>query len=445
MDRNMAKKILLLLLIVIMPVCFSGCGEMTGDDTNMPVSTEPVAPAAPAAPGSGSGSDSGSGDSLNTGGESPPPAAIPGNETQIGPGDPSVPEDTQPADPTVPEDTQPTDPSGPDTANTTDPEESSDQMTGQNSTPAFGFIDLHADTPSRAILRDQGLYKNTLDVDFVRLLEFGAPVQVFVAWCSDRYVATAFEQTNIMFDLLDREIAKHSDIIAVALTAEDMEKNAREGKISAVLAIEGGEALMGKIENLDHFYNRGVRILAPVWNRENELGYGQATGSKAGLKPFGIECIKRMDELGMILDVSHLNEAGFWDAHNNSTRPYMASHSNAYAVTPHDRNLKDDQITAIVGSGGIIGFNLYPLLLTGTERAGMSDVLAHFRHLIGQGAGDHLGLGCDFDGIPTMPAGITSVSSLRMLGERLSGEFGEDMSRQIMYGNIWEFFKRYFN
>jgi len=139
-----------------------------------------------------------------------------------------------------------------------------------------------------------------------------------------------------------------------------------------------------------------------------------------------------------------LNEAGFWDAHNTSTRPYMASHSNAYAVFQHNRNLKDDQIMAIVESGGIIGFNMYPLIIAPNERATIADIMAHFLHFIDIGAGYHIGLGCDFDGIPSMPQGITDVSSLKMFGELLTEEFGEDASFRIMEGNFYEFFKRYF-
>jgi len=151
-----------------------------------------------------------------------------------------------------------------------------------------------------------------------------------------------------------------------------------------------------------------------------------------------------MDELGMIMDVSHLNEAGFWDAHNTGTRPYMASHSNAYAVMPHDRNLKNDQIMAIVERGGIIGFNMFPLIVAPNERADMDDIMMHFRHFISIGAGNNIGLGCDFDGIPSTPKGITDVSSLKAFGEQLATGFDEEMSFRIMEGNFYEFFERYF-
>ncbi|MCL2821109.1 MAG: dipeptidase [Oscillospiraceae bacterium] len=312
--------------------------------------------------------------------------------------------------------------------------------------PSFGFIDAHADTISKAIMLDpgeQGLFNNSaLDVDFKRLSEFDAPVQVFVAWCSNRWVSTAFDRTNQMFDFFEQEVEKHSDLIEIALDLDDIKRIAGERKISAILAIEGGEALMGKIENVDHFYERGVRILAPTWNRENELGFGQGSGTE-GLKSFGIEVIKRMDELGMILDVSHLNEASFWDAHNTSTRPYMASHSNAYSIFAHSRNLKDDQILAIVESGGIIGFNMYPEIITEADPT-MNDIMTHFRHFISIGAGNHIALGCDLDGIPSKPQGITDVSSLKTLRESLTTTFNPETSKKIMETNFYEFFTRYF-
>gem|GEM_PF-36367 len=310
---------------------------------------------------------------------------------------------------------------------------------------SFGMIDAHADTISRALLRDQGLHRNNLDVDFARLGEFDAPVQVFVLWCSDRYVANAFERTNLMIDFFESEMEKYSELIEIALDLEDIIEIAGRGKISALLSIEGGEALMGKIENLDHFFDRGVRIFAPTWNRENELGYGQATGSQSGLKPFGIEVIQKMDQLGMILDVSHLNEAGFWDALEHSTRPFMASHSNSYSMFAHDRNLKDDMIIAIVERGGIIGFNMYPEIIAKNANAKMSDVMAHFNHFMELGAENHIGLGCDFDGIPNKPEDIEDVSSLHKFKERLADEFGVDAAYKIMEWNFYEFFRRYFN
>jgi len=312
--------------------------------------------------------------------------------------------------------------------------------------PKFAFVDAHADTISRALLpqHNAGLYRNNLHIDFQRLSQFDAPVVVFVGWLSDRFVADGFNRTNLMFDFFEQEVYSHSDLIEIALDLDDMERIAQDGRAIALLSIEGGEALMGNLDNVDHFFNRGVRIFAPTWNRENELGFGQAQGPARGLKPFGFEVIERIDELGIILDVSHLNMAGFWDVVNHSTRPFMASHSNAYAITPHPRNLTDDQIIAIVERDGIIAITLFPQFLTDSGTPTMSDIMRHIAHFIELGAENHIGLGSDFDGFNTMPVGMTDVLSLKILEEHIAAEFGEDMACRIMRGNFHDFFERYF-
>jgi len=312
----------------------------------------------------------------------------------------------------------------------------------------FGFMDMHTDMISRAIrlpAGQQGLFDNSrLDVDFKRLSQFAAPVQVFALWCPNDWVASAFDQTNRMIDFFEQEVAKHSDIIEIAHDLNDIKRISGAGKISAILAIEGGEALMGRIENLDHFYNRGVRIFGLTWNRENALGFGRATGSTQGLKPFGLQCIERMNQLGIIIDVSHLNDAGFWDVYNKTTRPYIASHSNIYRVHNRSTNLRDDQIKAIVDRGGVIGINFYPPALTANRNATIGDVMAQFRYLINFGAGNHIVLGSDFDGITTKPIGLNDVSSLHTLADTITFEFGDFMSIKIMEGNFYDFLIRYF-
>jgi len=308
----------------------------------------------------------------------------------------------------------------------------------------IGMADAHCDTVTSAMDNRQSLYENNMHLDFKRLKEFGAPVQVFSIWITDKYLDGPFEYTNAAIDFLLSEIAANSDIIALAASYEDILKNAGENKISAILALEGGEALEGNIDNLEHFYNRGVRIITLTWNRENALGYGAGTNSNKGLKPFGIECVKKMNGLGIIIDVSHLNEAGFWDVDKMSERPYMASHSNAYAITAHKRNLKDAQIKAIAEKGGIIGLNLYPYFLNNTGNAGLSDILAHIKHMDELGVMGNIGLGCDFDGIEVTPKGFDNLSSLKTLSAELSGAYGDDISQGVMYRNFLDFYARFF-
>ena len=310
----------------------------------------------------------------------------------------------------------------------------------------FGFIDAHADTITAAINKNTGLFENDLHIDLNRLGEFKYPiVQVFAIYLADEHLNNAFTYANKVIDFFEKELASHNDLIRIALSLEEIEKNTRNGISSAILALEGGETLEGKIQNLHHFYNRGVRLITLTWNYENELAYGVGTESINGLKPFGIEVVEKMNELGIIVDVSHLNKAGFWDVDRISTRPYIASHSNAHAITPHRRNLNDDQIKAIVKKGGFIGINLYPPFI-GTEGvADKNSILNHINHFSDLGVLDFVGLGCDFDGVDRLPEGITDVSSLKEIAELLTVNLGADKSEAIMSLNFYEFLKRFFN
>lgn len=309
--------------------------------------------------------------------------------------------------------------------------------------PAFELIDGHADTVTTAMKENQGLYRNNLHLDLERLKEYNAPVQVFAICCDDQHVENAYEYANSAIDFFKKWIVAYKAIVELAFSMEDIEINVENNKISAILALEGGEPLSGDIKNIDYFYKRGIRLVTLTWNRENELGYGVSTGSENGLKPFGISCIKRMNELGILIDVSHLNEAGFWDVHMVSSKPYIASHSNAYSVTAHIRNLKDAQIKDMVKKGCLIGLNLYPYFLNGTKKAGIDDIIRHIKHFIELGAMRNIGLGCDFDGIDVLPEGFDGVSSLKILGQIITEEFNENFSTSIMYGNYYDFLKRF--
>lgn len=310
--------------------------------------------------------------------------------------------------------------------------------------PAFELIDGHADTVTTAMEENQGLYRNNLHLDLERLKEYNAPVQVLAICCDDQHVENAYEFANSAIDFFKKEIAAYNAIVELALSMEDIERNMENNKISVILALEGAEPFSGDIQNIDYFYKRGIGLVTLTWNRENELGYGVATGSENGLKTFGISCVKRMNELGIIIDVSHLNEAGFWDVHMISSKPYIASHSNAYSITAHIRNLKDAQIKAMVEKGCLIGLNLYPYFLNGTKDAGIDDIIRHIRHFIELGAMKNIGLGCDFDGVDVLPEGFNGVSSLKMLGQIITEEINENFSISVMYGNYYDFLKRFF-
>ena len=307
------------------------------------------------------------------------------------------------------------------------------------------YFDAHADTITLAMENGKSLFKNDLHLDFSRLLEFDHPiVQVFAIYLSEKYLDNAFEYTNSAIDFFKKEAAAFSDIIAIARNIDDIEENAKNNKISAILALEGGESLEGKIENLEHFYNRGIRLVTLTWSRENELGYGVGGAPDAGLKPFGLEILRKMNELGIIVDVSHLNIAGFRDVQKYSSKPFIASHSNSFSITPHMRNLEDWQVAAIIKSGGIIGINLCPFFLDKNENACMDSVIKHVKRFIELGAEKNMVLGCDLDGVETLPAGFEDVVSIKTLADKLATTFGQEIKEAIMSENFYKFLQSNF-
>jgi len=200
-----------------------------------------------------------------------------------------------------------------------------------------------------------------------------------------------------------------------ALDFFEMQREAIERVCTPVLAIENGNALMGDLHRLDELYARGVRIITLTWNGANELGFGAHCDGSPGLTPFGRAAVGRMCELGMIPDVSHLNEVGFWDAVELASaraKPFWATHSNCANIQPHCRNLSDDQLRAVFACGGLVGLNLYTDFLGGAGTA--RDVARHLAHMIALGGEDHAALGSDFDGcdVHTSLAGIERLEYL---------------------------------
>lgn len=179
------------------------------------------------------------------------------------------------------------------------------------------------------------------------------------------------------------------------------------------------------------------------WNYENLLGYGALEDRKLGLKPFGKEAIKKMQEKNIIIDVSHLNEAGFWDLYNIAKAPFIASHSNSYTICNSVRNLKDEQLKAIRDIRGLIGINLYPNFLTNNKVACIDDILRHIDYMGRIVGEDILCLGSDFDGIDKMPEEISDICGYNTLFYRIEKAFGKQVMEKIVYKNAQIFFKKY--
>ena len=210
-----------------------------------------------------------------------------------------------------------------------------------------------------------------------------------------------------------------------------------------VLAIEGGEILEGKLERLAEFDDdMRLRLIALTWNNENEIGYPAAMGPEKGLKPFGLQLLKEMDRRGILADVSHLNERGFWDICEHMELPPVASHSNCRALCDVFRNLTDDQIRAVIEKKGFIGINFYSAFLAKDREATLDDVLAHIDHIAELGGIDVIGFGSDYDGISRWPEGLGDPSTFPALLDLLAKHgYTHEQLEKIAGLNYWRVLK----
>lgn len=204
-----------------------------------------------------------------------------------------------------------------------------------------------------------------------------------------------------------------------------------ENKVNALLCIENGRALDGKIENLFTFYDMGVRLMTLTWNGENELGGGD------GLSDFGRAVVKEMNKLNMIIDLSHASGNLFWDVCKITNKPIVATHSNSKAICHHSRNLTDEQIKEIISKNGFIGLNFYPEFLGENSDIGL--IIRHAWHIIELGGENVLGFGSDFDGINDLPKGVSGSGSYFDIVGKFIEVLGEELAKKIAGENLLRF------
>jgi membrane dipeptidase len=207
------------------------------------------------------------------------------------------------------------------------------------------------------------------------------------------------------YQIFQKNLELHSDILAQARTADDILANEKAGKMSAILTMEDGVAVHGDMERLKHFYDMGVRALALTWNFKNCFGSPNSDDPavmQEGLTDFGKEAVAYMQELGMLVDVSHLSDGGFYDVAKICKKPFVATHSNCRTLSPHRRNLTDDMIRILADKGGIAGINFAPGFLnedTTNRNSTIDRMVAMIDHMKKTGGIDMIALGSDLDGI----------------------------------------------
>lgn len=304
------------------------------------------------------------------------------------------------------------------------------------------LIDLHCDTILECHLSGgkRELYKNDLCIDIEKMKKAGSLAQIFALYVDMKGAGKPMQNCMDMLDLFYNELDKNKDTVAFAAGYEDIEKNKREGKMSALLSIEEGAAINGSIANLRNFYRLGVRLITLLWNYPNQIGYPnfQFEHKDKGLTEFGMEVVSEMNRLGMLIDVSHLSDGGFYDVARLSNQPFVASHSNSRVCTMHERNLTDDMIKLLAEKGGIMGLNIESYFLSEGEPTTIStvkDMVRHLKHIKNIGGIDVMAIGTDFDG--TMHTSeIAHIDEMEKLSAALKENlFSEEEIDKIYYKN----------
>lgn len=298
-------------------------------------------------------------------------------------------------------------------------------------------FDLHCDTALALLgdtLRECGSLKtNTYHIDLDRARTLDGYAQCFACFTSE----DLFPQINPV-ELFEREMVsvlrevdKHSDTIRLAYNAEDIENNKSNGLMSAILTIEGPAGFGYDPDLLPDLYAVGFRMTTLGWNEKNPLVGSHITGG--GLSDQGRAFVKKAQELGMLIDVSHISDEGFWDIMDMTSKPVIASHSNSRKVCPHSRNLTDEMFIKICQCDGLAGINLYTDFIGGKQDLdAVCDHILHFLEL--DPSGKHIAIGGDLDGCDSLPIGMKGVQDYPLLTQRLL-ERGLDES--LIYDIFW--------
>lgn len=317
------------------------------------------------------------------------------------------------------------------------------------------IIDMHCDTiselwKSKRAGRPQELAANSLHMDIQKMKKAGYMLQNFAMYIDLKKDLDPYTYVCSLIDIFYEEIEKNKNDIRVVKTYEEIMENERGGKISALLTIEEGGCCKGKLENLEKLYERGARMMTLTWNYPNELAnpnlYQKETDANGfplfdntkGLTKTGFLFVERMEELGMIIDVSHLSDAGFWEIADCTKKPFVASHSNARALCGYARNLTDDMIRAIANRGGVIGLNYYGCFLNrkNDDTSTAARIAEHARYIVNTGGIECLGLGSDFDGIDGNLELADCAHMYKLFDALRAAGFSENAIDKIAYQNV---------
>lgn len=288
------------------------------------------------------------------------------------------------------------------------------------------LFDLHCDTPYRIFKEKLSFEDSRLQVSAPRLFAFDEATQICAIW-TDK-------------DLSDREAYDQFWNIRRAFS-EALEESHLPSHFSYYLAVEDARLLCGDIERLDLLHGAGVRFLTLMWHGSTAIG--GACDTDEPLMPFGHQVVRRCFELGIVPDASHASRRVIEEVAELAAaagKPFIATHSNSYTVTPHRRNLTDWHFNLVKSSGGIVGISMAPRHLSKDGHCGIGDVIAHIEHFYSIGGEDCLCLGCDFDGIDDTPAGLEAMDKLPRLASELARlGYSDEQIDKLFYRNAKNF------
>ena len=351
-------------------------------------------------------------------------------------------------------------------------------------------VDTHNDVVQRILGgEDISIRTHHGQSDLPRFREGGLDVEMFSIWVPPEKTAHSyFDQADEQIDSIDSFVRRNPREVGSARTAEDVKRLVKEGKFVAMLGMEGGHPIANDLRKLEHFYRRGVRYMTLTWNNSTAWATSakdetdpEAKLTHKGLTSFGRKVVRRMNQLGMMVDVSHVGEKTFWDVIKTTRKPIIASHSSAWALCHHRRNLKDDQLKAIARNGGVVFINFAPAFVDSTFaekenamlktnkaridsiratirgddfirdqytaeqlsreyepiRPALAKLIDHFDYVAKLIGTDHVGIGSDFDGIHVTPLGMDDVTALpNITRELLARGYSEGDVKKILGENF---------
>jgi membrane dipeptidase len=356
------------------------------------------------------------------------------------------------------------------------------------------LIDTHNDIPTTAIDEkvsfDQSL-KTKTHSDLQRMFEGGVDAQFFSIWC-DGLKENPYAWANREMDTVLAWTNRNPNAMVQVFTAEGILKAAKQKKLAVLFGVEGGHMIENDLNKLDALFNRGARYMTLTWNNSTDWASSaldETTKADSlkhkGLTDFGKQIVKRMNEMGMLVDLSHVGEQTFWDAINTTSKPVLVSHSCVYSLCPHRRNLKDEQIKAVAKNGGVIHLNFYSGFLdpafedrsdafTAKHKTEMDSILKvnpepyfmqvylfnkypdevkslrpplsllmdHLDYIVKLVGVDYVGLGSDFDGVNSLPEGLDGVEDFpKITDELVKRGYSKKDIRKILGGNFIRVFK----